>query len=234
MTTLANSDLTCLADGTRFLVRRPLHVLMLGTLGMALSILAPWIQLRAGLPDDLITASALIAATVLPLELYFIPRFLMEVDAEAGGNPLNAAGAWKVRFEERWLRAFLAKALLGLAVGLGMSFLLLPGLMVLLAFGWVPLRVLLKGEALQVAAKGSLRMMTLYWRRAVLTTSAMVVVYLIAAMAVAMAVGHFLPDPTLAQRITHPALWLANFLSSLLSLWLSACFLALFRRLEAA
>jgi hypothetical protein len=234
MTTLANSDLTCLAEGTRFLVRRPSNVLILGVLGMGLSVLAPWIQLRSGLPDDLITASALICAAVVPLELYFIPRFLMAVDAEAGGNPLNAAGDWKVRFEERWLRAFLSKALLGLAVGIGMSFLLLPGLLVLLAFGWVPLRVLLKGEPLLVAAKGSLRMMTLHWRRTVLTTSAMAVVYLLAALSVAFAVAHFIPEPTLAQRITHPALWIANFLSSLLSLWLSSCFLALFRRLEAA
>jgi len=171
---------------------------------------------------------------VVPLELYFIPRFLMEVDAEAGGNPLNAAGDWKVRFEERWLRAFLAKVLLGLAVGVGMSLMLVPGLLVLLAFGWVPLRVLLKGEPLQVAAKASLRMMTLHWRRMVLATSAMAVVYLLAAMAVAVAVAHFIPEPTLHQRITHPALWVANFLSSLLSLWLSVCFLSLFRRLEAA
>ena len=207
-------------------------VLAVGTLGMVLSALAPWIQFRAGLPDDLVTASALICATVLPLEMYFIPRLLMEVDAEAGGNPLNAAGEWKVRFEERWLRAFAAKALLGVAVGIGVSLFIIPGIVVLLAFGWVPLRILLKGETLANAARASLKTASLHWRRMIFAASAMGTVYLLVAMAVAVTVAHFVPEPTLAQRITHPALWLANFASSILSLWLSACLLSLFRRLE--
>ena len=33
-------------------------------------------------------------------------------------------------------------------------------------------------------------------------------------------------------RLLHPAFWAGNFLGVLLSLWLSACFLALFRRVE--
>ena len=233
MTTLATSDLHSLPEGTRFLARHPSAVLAMGVLGMGLSALAPWIQLRAGLPDDLVTASALICATVLPLEMYFIPRLLMEVDAEAGGNPLNAAGEWKVRFEERWLRAFAAKALLGVAVGLGVSLFIVPGLLVLMAFGWVPLRVLLKGETLANAARGSLRTASLHWRRMLLAACAMGTVSLLVAMAVAVTVAHFVPEPTLRQRITHPALWLAKFASSVLSLWLSACLLALFRRLES-
>ena len=233
MTTLAASDLNGLPEGTRRLARRPWVVLAMGVLGMALSALAPWIQYRAGLPDDLVTTSALICATVLPLEMFFIPRLLMEMDAEAGGNPLNAAGEWKVRFEERWLRAFAAKALLFVGVGIGLSLFIIPGVLVLLAFGWTPLRVLLKGETLADAARGSLKTASLHWRRMIFAATTMGTVYLMVAMAVAVTVAHFVPEPTLRQRITHPALLMANFASSILGLWLSACLLALFRRLEA-
>ena len=48
MTTLANSDLQCLNQGTRLLGRHPWMVAGLGLLGAALSALAPFIQLRAG------------------------------------------------------------------------------------------------------------------------------------------------------------------------------------------
>lgn len=226
------SDLNCLPEATRFLTRRPGTVLLLGILGMGLSALAPWIQIRAGLPDDLLTSSALVCAAVVPLELFFIPRFLMAVDAEAGGNPLNAAGAWKVRFEERWLRAFAAKALLGVMVGIGLKLYVLPGLLVLLAYGWAPLRVLLNGETLLAATKGSVAMMVRAWRRTVLASCALFLVYLLAAMTVAVLVAHFVAEPTLRQRLTHPAMWLANFASSVLSLWLSCGFLALYRRIE--
>ena len=232
MTTLANSDLQCLNQGTRLLGRHPWMVAGLGLLGAALSALAPFIQLRAGLPDDLVTGSAVICAAVIPLELFFIPRFLLQLDAESGGNPLNAVSGWKVRFEERWLRAFVAKAFVGLMIGIGLSLFILPGLLTLAAFGWAPLRVLLKGEGLRDAFKGSVRMMVLSWKRAALVTLVMGICYFLAAMAVAAGVGHFLPDPTLRQRILHPALWVGNFLSTIFSLWLSTCFLALFRRLD--
>jgi hypothetical protein len=227
------SDLACLAEGTRFLARRPWTTLGLGLLGMALSALAPLIQMQSRLPDEPMVSSAVIFAAVFPLELYFIPRFLMETDAMAGGNPQNAAGEWKVHFEQRWLKAFLAKTLLAVGAGLGFV-LILPGLVVLLAFGWVPLRVLLKGEPLLEAAKGSLRIMAVAWRRMVFTTLALGLVYLTLGMTVAMLVGFVVPEPTLRQRMLHPALWAGNFVASILSLWLSACFLAFFRRLDQA
>jgi hypothetical protein len=228
-----NSDLISLSEATRFLARRPWQVLLLGILGMGLSALAAWIQVRAGLPEDKGTSSALIGAALVPLELFFIPRFLLEVDAEEGGNPLNAAGAWKVRFEERWLRAFLAKVLLGTMVVLGASLLILPGLAALIVFGWTPLRVLLKGDPLLVAARGSMAMMAKAWRRVVPACLVLLLAYLLLLMFVAMLAGPFFPrEPTVHQRITHPALWLANFGATVLSLWLSAGLLSVYRRFD--
>ena len=128
--------------------------------------------------------------------------------------------------------AFLSKVLLAAATFLGLLLLIIPGLLVFLAFGWVPLRVLLKGESLLDATKGSLRMMAVAWRRMLFTSSALALAYLLLAMLVGSVLGHFVPEPTLWQRLTHPLLWLANFVGTLLSLWLSACFLALFRRLD--
>ena len=63
--------------------------------------------------------------------------------------------------------------LLGLAFGVGFLLLLVPGLLVLMAFGWVPLRILLRGESLAQAARGSFQMMGRTWRRALLTVSAL-------------------------------------------------------------
>ena len=234
MTISPNSDLACLKEGTLCLARRAWTFLALSTLGMVLSALAPFIQMRAGLPDDLMTSSAVMFVLVFPLELYFIPRLLIELDAQAGGNPLNAVTDWKVHFEARWARAFLAKMLLGLVAGVGLACLVLPGLLTILAFGWVPLRVLLLGESLGEAARGSLKTMTVAWRRMLLSASAIALIYLTLGLAVSYLVALVVPEPTLWQRIAHPALWAGNFVASLLSIWLSVCFLSLFRRLEQA
>jgi len=41
-------------------------------------------------------------------------------------------------------------------------------------------------------------------------------------------------EPTVRVRLTHPLIWVGNFFGSILSVWLSACLLALFKRLETA
>ena len=233
MTTSSKTDLASLAEGIRFLTGRPLAALGIATLGMALAALAPMLQTRAGLPDDPQVYQALTFACILPLELYFIPRFLIAADAQTGQNPLNRPAEWRQRFEERWLRAFWGKLLLGLAFGVGFLLLFVPGLLVLMAFGWVPLRILLRGESLAQAARGSFQMMGRTWRRALLTVSALAIVYLSVGMLLDFLVGLVLPDPTPQVRMVHPAIWAENFCISLVELWLSASLLALFRRLEA-
>jgi len=234
MTTSPQTDLASLKEGTRYLTRRPLAVLGISALGMVLAALAALLQIRAGLPEDPLVDAALTFASLLPLELYFIPRFLIAADAGSGDNPLNAPGEWRLRFEERWLRAFWGKAALALATGLGLSLFIFPGLVVLMAFGWVPLRILLRGEALAQAARGSLEMMARAWRRVLLATSAMAMVYLSGIVLLSYGVGFWVEDPSVRVRLTHPLIWAGNFVGSLLSLWLSACLLALFRRVETA
>jgi hypothetical protein len=232
MTTSPKSDLKSLLEGTRFLLDRPGATLGIAFMGMFLAALAPLLQLRAGLPDDPVVDAALMFAGLLPLELYFIPRFLIAADAMAGQNPLNAPTEWRQRFEERWLRAFWGKLVLALFAGLGLSLLVVPGLMVLMAFGWTPLRILLRGESLAQAARNSIRMMANAWQRVLMATSVMAMIYLSCIAVLSYVVDRFIPDPTPLVRLTHPAIWLDNFAASLLSIWLSACLLALFRRVE--
>ena len=231
MTTSPKSDLASLKEGTGYLVRRPLAVLGIATLGMFLAAL---LQVRAGLPDEPLVDTALTFASLLPLELYFIPRFLIAADALAGQNPLNPPDQWRLRFEERWLRAFWGKAMLALATGVGLSLFIFPGVMGLMAFGWVPLRILLRGESLAQAARGSVQMMARAWRRVILATSAMAMIYLSCIVILSYLVGLSVQEPTARIRMTHPLIWVGNFFGSLLSVWLSACLLALFRRLETA
>ncbi len=232
MTISPKSDLASIAEGTRYLLRRPGLSLGIAAVGMLLAGLAPLLQMRAGLPDEPTSELALTFASMLPLELYFIPRFLIAADALASQDPLNTPGDWKLRFEERWLRAFWGKVLLVLAVGAGLSLLLLPGLLLLMAFGWAPLRILLRGESLLQAAKGSLAMLVRTWARVLLVVSAAAVIYLSCIIILSFLVSLFVAEPTLHQRLVHPAVWAGNFCGSLLSLWLSSCLLALYRKVE--
>ena len=232
MTTSAKTDLASLREGTRYLIRRPGATLAIAALGMLLAALSPLLQLNLGLPDEPVVDMALTFVGLLPLELYFIPRFLIATDARLGENPLNLPGEWRLRFEERWLRAFWAKALVALAACVGLSLAIIPGFLVLLAFGWTPLRVLLRGETLVQAAKGSYRMMVRAWQRMLLAASAMAMVYLSAIVILSFLVQIWVPDPTTEARLTHPLVWAGNFMGSLLSLWLSTCLLALYRRID--
>lgn len=232
MMTSPKSDLACLLEGTRYLTRRPAAVLGIAALGMLLFALAALIQLRAGLPDEPQVEQLLTFAGLIPLELYFIPRLVIAIDAQSGQNPLNMPGEWKQRFEERWLRAFWGKVLLSLAAGVGLVLFVLPGLMVLMMFGWVPLRILLRGESLAQAARTSIQMMIHAWQRVILVSSAIAVVYLASSYVMDLLLDRYIQDPTPWTRLTHPLLWVINFCVSILSIWVSAAFLALFRRIE--
>jgi len=232
MTTSPKSDLACLREGTRFLTRRPVAVLGIAALGTLLFALAAWIQLRAGLPDDQTVEQLVTFAGLIPLELYFIPRLMIAVDAQTGQHPLNLPEAWKQHFEERWLRACGAKVLVSLAAGLGLVLLVLPGLMVLMMFGWVPLRVLLRGESLLQAARNNLQMTLHAWPRVLLVGSAIAMVYLASTYGMDLLLDHFVPDAGPWARLTHPLVWVVDFAASLVNIWVSASFLALFHKIE--
>jgi hypothetical protein len=232
MTTSAKTDLSSLKEGTLLLIRRPGPSLGIAVFGMLLAALAPLLQLHAGLPDEPGVEMLLTFAVLLPLDLYFIPRFLIAADALDGQNPLNPPEDWRRRFEERWLRACFGKALLAVAIMLGLILAIFPGLLVWLAFGWTPLRILLRGESLVQAARGSYRMMVRAWQRILLSFTAVMIIYLAVFLALNMLVDLTVPDPTIQVQLTHPLIWAGNFLGSLLNLWVSACLLALYRRVE--
>ena len=226
------SDLASFSEGMGFLTRRPLAVLALAALGMVLAALPPLLQIKVGLPDDGLVRFVLTFACLVPLEMYFIPRFLAEADASAGDRTLNPVAGWERLFEERWVAAMAARILLYAGVFLGMALLVVPGLMILFAFGWAPLRVLLRGEPLPVAARGSLRMMVRAWRRVMLVVLALATLYLVYMGVLALALTSLGEAPTPWVRLTHPGMWVGNFLGTLLNLWTSATVLALFRRVE--
>jgi hypothetical protein len=232
MTMSPKTDLATLTEGLGYLARRPIATVGMAVLGMLLAALAPLLQIKAGLPDDDVVRVALAFACLIPLEMYFIPRFLAEADASPGDRILNPAKDWEHLFDERWMRAMGGRLVLYGGVGLGMVFFILPGLMVFFAFGWMPLRMLLRGEALGAAARGSLRMMLRAWRRVMLVVLALALVYLVYLMLLSLALEPLGETPSPWVRLTHPGVWVGNFLGALLNLWASACALALFRRVE--
>ncbi len=231
MSIASAGPLRILASGLRQIQQHPFLATGIVTLGTLLSALAPLLQLRLGLPDDLVTESALGFAAMIPLELYFVPRFLALLDAETTNRPENPVEHWRERFEERWLKAFGTRMLLSLAVGLGFL-LILPGLVILLAFGWAPLRVLLRGDSLPNALRSSLAIMARTWRQVLGTGLVLLGGFLLLGLALVVVMQRLAPDPSLWQRLTHPAIWAGRFLSGLLELILSTSLLALYTAVE--
>ena len=168
---------------------------------------------------------------MLPWELYLLPWFMAGLDAEVAGHPANPAAEWRSRFEERWLRTLAAKLALNLAVGIGMVALLVPGLLVLFAFGWAPYRVLLRGESLPVAMRGSLAMMRAGWRRALLMVCAAFLVAFTATLGLMAAAAMRTPSAG-PMPLTSPLRWVLEALSVGINLWLSATLLVAYQRLE--
>lgn len=230
MEALRIRDFAALAEGARLLGRRPGTTLALLAVGTLLGTVGPLLQRWTRRTDD--PAFLLLGMVgMLPWELYFLPRFLARTDAETCGGPLNPEAGWQVRFEERWLRTLGSKVALNLALAIGLVAMVLPGLLVLFAFGWAPYRVLLRGESLAVAMRGSLRMMQLGWRRAL----GMVGAALLLALAVTvglLAVATVLHPGTGPLPLASPLRWVLESLSVATSLWLSATFLVAFQKLE--
>ena len=228
------SDLASLPEGVAFQARRPWAVLGLATLGMALNALPPLLQILSRLPDGILVDLALGFAGLLPLQMYLIPRFIAEADAAAGGNDRNPRAEWEANFDRRWLPSMAASILVSLAAGLGLLFLILPGLFIFMGFGWTSLRVLVRGEALADAARGSVRMMAAAWRRVLGVGLVVASILLVCSMIISLSLRSLGEDPGPWLRLRHPGLWAVNFFTTLLNLWASTTFLALFRRINPA
>jgi hypothetical protein len=120
---------------------------------------------------------------------------------------------------------------LNLAVGLGLVALLVPGLLLLFAFGWTPYRVLLRGESIAVAMRGSLAMMRIAWRRALLMVCAAFLVAFTATLGL-VAVSAAVAPGAGPMPLTSPLRWALEAASVGINIWLSATLLAAFHRLE--
>jgi len=155
------------------------------------------------------------------------------MDAEILDDPRNPKRDWKATFESRWLVTIGAKLLLELGFCAGFLLFFIPGFLILTLFGWVPMRVLLRGEPIREAMKASARVMALHWRPVVLGAVVMTAFCLLAGNMVTFGLTHSFQKPTAWQQLTHAQFWAANFVDVLFSLWLSAGFLSLFHRLEA-
>jgi len=228
------SPFSLIATGFRQLRRHPFLSLGIALLGALLSALGPLLQMKLGMPDDPITELALRAAAVLPLELYFVPRFLAFLDAETTGHPHNLPSDWKEHFERRWLKAFGIRILLMLAVGGGFAMLVLPGLLLLTIFGWAPLRVLLRGDSFLLAARNSATLMAKAWPGVIRAALLFLGCYLPQMLGLGWALQRLVPEPSPWQRLVHPAIWIAHFLGGLLDLLISSSFLALYLAVEPA
>lgn len=227
------ADLQPLAKAMGYLRRHPWAILGLSLLSVLLSFLGPVLQIWAPVPDGPYVSITLAVVSLLPMELYFLPRFLLALDAEVLDHPQNPRDAWKATFEARWMRAFAAKVLLYGLVGAGTTCLIVPGILLLAAFGWTPLRVLVRGESLREAAKGSAALMVRLWPRVLLPILAIMGVYLLALYGALFFQDHLVPDPvTPWLRLTHPGVWALDFGGALLNLWISVTLLAVYHRIE--
>jgi len=234
------SHLGSLREGVALLRRHPLLSLGLAVLAMALAQLGPALELAAGAGPSLLLQPIFGFAGLLPLEMYFIPRLQARLDAEGMNTPWNPATRWRETFETRWLRTFLLRLGLSLAIGLGLLMFLVPGIIILVLFGWAPMRMLLRGEGPLPALKWSKSAMARHWPRIVQAVLAMMLVALVYQVGANWTLDRLLPaaDPDLGPaaivRLKHPAFWVFNLLGGVLNLWLSCALLALYQRLETA
>ena len=227
------SPWSILSDGTKLALRHPWISLGICTLGTVLGGLAPLLMVRGGLGDNPAIESLLFFVAVLPLDFYFLPRLALRLDAETLGHPRNPVDGWKEAFEARWLRAFGAKVLLGVAAGLGLLLFILPGLVVLFCFGWAPTRVLLRGESFREACLGSLDLMRRLWPLAMSRALLVLVVGMALSGSVQYAIETFHPLPDPKSELLSPLFWGAQFLGSMVSVWTVTSLLALYQRLES-
>ena len=240
MRTPLPSHLGALREGYLLLRRHPAQALGLAVLAMGLAQLGPALELAAGAGPSLLLQPIFGFAGLLPLEMYFIPRLQAQLDAETLNTVGNPTEGWQAAFDARWLKTFLVRLGLSVAIGLGLLLFLVPGIVLMTLFGWTPLRMLLRGDGLLVALRWSQAAMARHWPRILQAVLAMLLVALVYQVGASFALERLLPamDPDLGPgallRLKHPAFWVFNFTGGVLNLWLSASLLALYQRLEAA
>lgn len=222
-----------LLEGTKLALRHPWVSLSICILGAGLGGLAPLLMVLGGLGDNPVMESLLFFAALLLLDMYFLPRLALRLDAESLGHQNNPATGWKAAFEARWMRAFGAKLLLGFVAGVGILLFILPGLVVLFCFGWAPTRVLLRGESIREACTGSLDLMRRLWPIAVSRTLLVLLVGMALSGSVQYIIETIHPLENPLSELQSPLFWGAQLLGSMVSVWTTTCLLVLYQKLES-
>ncbi|MDR2561087.1 MAG: hypothetical protein LBC63_04880 [Holophagales bacterium] len=226
----------CFPKSAALMLVHPSWTLGLMALTALLSIGALLMGRHLGLPDQLqpddidgvVKQGMLNLAMLFPLELYFLPRWIIATDA----GPLDSVYApktsdskdnWRQLFEERWGRAFLARLMLGVATSIGFFLCLVPGILVLIFFGWTPWRVLLRGEPIIAAAKSCARSMAVLWPQVLMVATAIMLVVLVfngfAATAASAIAGDY-------------ASYASTAAAAVSMVWMNAALLALYQWME--
>lgn len=226
-----------LLDGFRFLARRPGWTAGLVMLGTLLGQLGPALEILAKAGKNPLMGMALAWAAVLPMELYFVPRWISRLDADLLDSPSNPQARWPALFEHRWLSAFGAGLAVQMLGGVGLLLLVIPGVIVLTLAGFAPMRMLLRGESFADALRWSAQAMARHWPRIVQAALAILLVAFAGSLAAVLAesavFARFGADgPDAWTRLKHPLIWASQALGSLALLWVSASFLSLYQRLE--
>lgn len=194
--------------------------------------LAPLVQMHAGIPPNLVFTSIVNMAFTLPIDFFLLPMLVAYVDAEFNQHPANPLQDWRKTFEVRWLKAAGARVLLYVLSTLGLMAFFIPGLVVILLLGWMPVYTLLRGGTIAHAARWSTKIMTQEWRRVILAILPIFAIYLGLLLCLDLALVHWGPEPTLWLRFRHPYFWLASMISAAVNIWLSLALLAIFHRVE--
>jgi len=185
-------------------------------------------QLQPDDIDGMMKRSLLNLVVLFPFELYFLPRWVIATDAGAPDPVSTTEGRdskddWRQSFEERWGRVFLARIMVGAAASIGFFLCLVPGVLVLIFFGWTPWRVLLRGEPIITAAKSCAKSMALFWPQVLMAAAAIMLAVLVfnslAAIAADNIVGGYAP---LASNVAAAASMV----------WMNAALLGLYQWME--
>lgn len=226
-----------LADGFRFLARRPGWTVGLVILGTVLAQLGPALEIVGKADKNPLMGMALAWVAVLPMQLYFIPRWISRLDADLLDAPGNPQARWPHLFDQRWLRAFGAGLVVQALGGIGILLFIIPGVVILTLAGFTPMRMLLRGDIFPDALRWNARAMARHWPRIVQAALAILLIAFAGALGLALAQNAVfarfgLEGPDAWTRLKHPFIWLSQGLGTLMLVWVSAAFLSLFHRLE--
>jgi len=225
-------SLKCIPKTKTLMLIYPAWTLGLVLLATLLSIGAAALTKHLGLSDQLqaddisgILQRSLISIAVLfPLELYFLPRWVLAMDAFKPGESGNSKENWKQLFEERWGKVFLARILVTTAYSIGFFLCLIPGFIILLYFGWTPWRVLLRGESISTAAKAVSKSMALLWPQVIVAVGTILLIIIVLSEVAAQAI---------APLGGAHAWQISNLFNQFLIIWMNAALLALYQWMES-